>query len=171
MSTRTVEDEGSLQENSSDRVARYADDSDSPRSVRSDVLEPRMRYQGFQPRRDRQLQWGPVLVAVVAGFLIAIMFGPRRSTDPVGEEELASLQSELQSARERTGQLESELSAAVKVSARPTHPSAAQRPTLLNPTRWPTRTNPARRPPLPNATRPNPNRRPHRRRSGRVVRR
>jgi hypothetical protein len=67
------------------------------------------------PRRDRperQLRWGPLLAAAVAGFVIAIVFGPRRSADPLRDEEFANLQSELQTARDRVGQLESELSAA-----------------------------------------------------------
>jgi uncharacterized protein DUF928 len=100
----------------SGRVARYS--FDPPRPVRED-LEPRALFHGFEPGRnrpDRQFQWGPLLAAAAAGFLIAI-FGPCRSTDlQQGEaqqgEELSNLQSELQSARDRAGQLESELSAA-----------------------------------------------------------
>ena len=107
----TAEDEESLEEDSPDRLTRYAEDP--PRPVR-DVIEPRVGFQGFQPRRDRpdrQLQWGPLLAAAAAGFLIAL-FGPCRSTNPLREAELANLQSELRSTRDRAAQLESELSAA-----------------------------------------------------------
>lgn len=110
MSIPTAEDEESLEEDSPDRLARYADNW---RPVR-DVREPREPSYGFSPRRDRpdrQLQWGPLLAAAAAGFLIA-MFGPCQSTNPQREEELANLQSELQSTRDRAAQLESELSAA-----------------------------------------------------------
>jgi hypothetical protein len=106
VSIPTADDEESLEEDSPDRLARYADDW---RPVRE-----RMPSHRFQPRRDRpdrQLQWGPLLAAAAAGFLIA-MFGPCRSTNPLREEELANLQSELQSTRDRVAQLESELSAA-----------------------------------------------------------
>lgn len=99
----TMEDEESLEEDSPDRLARYADNWRPVRDVRE-----------FSPRRDRpdrQLQWGPLLAAAAAGFLISL-FGPCRSTNPELEEELANLQSELQSTRDRVAQLESELSAA-----------------------------------------------------------
>jgi hypothetical protein len=112
VSIPTADDEEALEEDSLDRLARYA--ADPPRPVR-DGLEPPARFQGFQPRRDRsdrQLQWGPVLAAAAAGFLIAITFGPRRSSNPLREEEFANLQSDLQSTRDRAAQLESELSAA-----------------------------------------------------------
>jgi len=111
-----MEDEESLEEDSPDRSVRYSDDT--PRPVR-DSVEPRGRFQGFHPRHDRpdrQLQWGPLLAAAAAGFLIAFMFGPRRSTNPQGEElanlqsQLQNVQSELQSTRDRADQLESELS-------------------------------------------------------------
>ena len=104
----TTEDEDSLEEDSSDRLARYADEW---RPVR-DVREP--RFHGSSPRRDRpdrQLQWGPLVAAAAAGFLISL-FGPFRSVDPELEKQLASLQSELQSARDRAAQLESQLSGA-----------------------------------------------------------
>jgi Domain of Unknown Function (DUF928) len=55
---------------------------------------------------------GPLLAAAAAGFLIPVLFGTCRTTNPQREEELAKLESELQSARDRVGQLESELSAA-----------------------------------------------------------
>jgi Domain of Unknown Function (DUF928) len=104
----TAEDEDSLEEDSTDRLARY---SEQWRPVR-EVREP--RFQGVSPRRDRpdrQLQWGPLLAAAAAGFLISL-FGPFRSIDREQEKELANLQAELQSTQERAAQLESELSAA-----------------------------------------------------------
>ena len=107
MSIPIEEDEESL-EPGSERVVRYAEDL---RPLR-DVGEPRV-FHGLPRRRDRadrQLQWGPVLGAAAAGFLIAIVFGPSHSTDPLKEGELASLQAELQSSRDRVGRLESELS-------------------------------------------------------------
>jgi Domain of Unknown Function (DUF928) len=108
----TSEDEESLGEDSpEDLLARYSDESWRP--VR-DVRDPDGPFQGVPPRRDRfdrQLPWGPVLAAAAAGFLIAIALGPCRSTDPLQQGELANLQSELQTARDRAGQLESELAA------------------------------------------------------------
>jgi hypothetical protein len=110
VSIPTADDEESLEEDSPDRLAHYADDW---RPVR-DVRDPRVPFHGSPPRRDRpdrQLQYGPLLAAAAAGFLISL-YGPCRSTDPKREEEFANLQSELQSARDRIGKLESELSAA-----------------------------------------------------------
>jgi len=99
----------------SPRSSRYVrgEEEDLPRPVR-EVLEPEPRYHGFQPGSEREepkFRWGPVLAALAAGFVIAVLFGPRRSADPAREAEFASLQSELQSARDRVGQLESELAA------------------------------------------------------------
>ena len=114
MTFPTAQDEEPLEENSPDRVARYS--FDPPRPAREDA-EPRVPFHRFErdsDRLDRQLPWGPVLAAAAAGFLIAI-FGPCRSTDQEEAQQgqdLSSLQSELQSARDRVAQLESELSPA-----------------------------------------------------------
>jgi hypothetical protein len=77
----------------------------------------RESFESFEPprfgRTDRELQWGPLLAAAAVGFLAAILFGPCQSTHPQqGEEDLVNLQSELQGARDRVAELESQLSAA-----------------------------------------------------------
>ena len=93
MSVPTAQDEEPLE-------VRYSDDG--PRPVRD-----RMPFHGSN-RMDRQIHFGPLLVAAAIGFVIAVLFGPSRNAHP-HDEELANLQSELQSARDRVGQLESEL--------------------------------------------------------------
>jgi hypothetical protein len=95
----------------STRYVRVEDDLPTP--VR-EVLEREPRYHGYQPRSEREkrrFRWGPVLAALVAGIVIAITFGPRRSADPAREQELASAESELQRARDRVSAMESELAA------------------------------------------------------------
>lgn len=95
----------SLEKDSPDRVVRYAEDL---RPLR-DVDEPRV-FHGYQRRGpERQLPWGPILGAAAVGFVIALVFGPCRNTDPLQQGELANMQAELQTARDRAGQLESEL--------------------------------------------------------------
>ena len=80
-----------------------------------------------RPGRDRSdgLQWGALLAAAAAGFLIAI-FGPCRSTDRDREQELSSLKAELQSAQDRAAQLEAELSAAREGVAPPETPEPSE---------------------------------------------
>ena len=90
----------------SPRTRYVRDDGDDlPRPVR-EVLEPEPepRYHGFPSEREEsRFRWGPVLAALVVGFVLAILFGPRRSADPAREEQIASLEAELQSARDRVG--------------------------------------------------------------------
>jgi hypothetical protein len=121
VNTPTAEnDDDSLEQDSPDRLARYAD---AWRPVR-DAGEPRVPSYGNPPRRDRpnqQLHWGLLGAAAAAGFFIAL-FGPCRSIDPEREAKLANLQSELEIARDRATQLESELSAAHESGGKPDAP-------------------------------------------------
>ena len=78
---------------------------DSPRPIR----DGRERvFHGFNPRREQQMKWAPLVAAVAAGFLIAL-FGPCRRSDSQRERALADLQSQLESTQDRAAQLESEL--------------------------------------------------------------
>ena len=101
----TMEDEESLEEDSPDRLARYADDWRPVRDVRGPGYSPR------RDRPDRQLQWGPLLAAAAAGFLISL-FGPCRSTDPELEKSSRTCNPSSRARGTASAQLESELSAA-----------------------------------------------------------
>jgi outer membrane biosynthesis protein TonB len=102
VSLSTSDDEKPLEEDSPPRLPRYADDP--PRPVRERMYSGQPRH-----RPDRQLSWGPLLAAAAAGFLISVMVGPCGRTDPRREQELASVQSDLQGARDRIAELESQL--------------------------------------------------------------
>jgi hypothetical protein len=104
VSLSTPDDDEPLEEKFPDRLPRYA--AGPPRPVRERLYTGEPRH-----RPDRQFQWAPLLAAAGAGFLMAIFFGPCAKTDPRREEEFTGLQSELQGARDRIGQLESELAA------------------------------------------------------------
>jgi hypothetical protein len=103
-----IEDEESF-EDSPDRSVHYVDDDvdDEPAPVRE-----RMTFHGssHRDRLDRPFPWPPVLAAAAAGFVIAIVFGPCQRTNLQQEEQLASLQTELQSTKDRAAQLEAETS-------------------------------------------------------------
>jgi hypothetical protein len=100
-------DENWVEEDSPNRLPRYADEP--PRSARED----REDFFEFEPRRHRpdRFSWGPLLAAAAVGCVVVAMFGPCRRTDSQREAEVASLQSELESTKDRAVQLESQLSA------------------------------------------------------------
>src|SRR5262245_40822298 len=106
----STDDQESREKDSPERLPRYADELRPVRDFGPGAPSPRFRPHRERP--DQQPKWGPLLAAAAAGFLLAVVVGPCRNTDPRREEEFASLQSELQSAQGRVGQLESQLSAA-----------------------------------------------------------